>query len=269
MKIPEILLIESVQKPGNLARVLTVIGEEGVLVEHLAVVRREGNRTVWEVTLELDPGAAPRLEARINELSHAKVLGRSDRVFNRHRGGKIRTESAIEIGSQQILRDVYTPGVARVCLAIHDDPSLAREFTAIHRTVAIVTDGTAVLGLGDIGPVAGMPVMEGKAALMASLAGLSGVPILLDEKDPDRMVEAIAAIAPSFGAIQLEDISAPRCFEVEEKLRERLSVPVLHDDQHGTAVVTLAAVRNAGRRVHQRLSVSTVGQVGLGAAGIG
>jgi len=269
MKIPEILLIESIQKPGNLARVLTVIGEEGVLVEHLAVVRREGDRTVWEVTLELDPGMAPRLEARINELSHARVLGRSDRVFNRHRGGKIRTESSIEIGSQQILRDVYTPGVARVCLAIQENPALAREFTAIHRTVAIVTDGTAILGLGDIGPVAGMPVMEGKAALMASLADLSGVPILLDETQPDRMVEAIVAIAPSFGAIQLEDISAPRCFEVEEKLRERLDIPVLHDDQHGTAVVTLAAVRNAGRRVHQRLSVSTVGQVGLGAAGIG
>ena len=269
MKIPEILLVESVQKPGNLAKILTVIGEEGVVVEHLAVVRREQNRTVWEMTLELDPGMAPRLESRINALPHAKVLGRSDRVFNRHRGGKIRTESAIEIGSQQILRDVYTPGVARVCLAIRDDPALAREFTAIGRTVAIVTNGTAVLGLGDIGPVPGMPVMEGKAALMASLAGLSGVPILVDEKDPARLAGVVAAIAPSFGAIQLEDIAAPACFEVEETLRARLGIPVLHDDQHGTAVVTLAAVRNAGRRVDQRLSVSTVGQVGLGAAGIG
>jgi malate dehydrogenase (oxaloacetate-decarboxylating) len=212
---------------------------------------------------------APQLEARINELPHANVLGRSDRVFNRHRGGKIRTTSAIEIGSQQILRDVYTPGVARVCLAIRDNPAMARDFTAIGRTVAIVTNGTAVLGLGDIGAVPGMPVMEGKAALMASLAGLSGVPILIQEKDPARLVEVVAAIAPSFGAIQLEDIAAPECFEIEDALRARLDIPVLHDDQHGTAVVTLAAVRNAGRRVDQRLSVSTVGQVGLGAAGIG
>lgn len=269
MKIPEILLVESVQKPGNLARILTVIGEEGVVVEHLASIRREADRTVWEITLELDPGIAPRLEARINELPDAKVLGRSDRVFTRHRGGKIRTASTIEIGSQQILRDIYTPGVARVCLAIRDDPARAREFTAISRTVAIVTNGTAILGLGDIGPVAGMPVMEGKAALMASLAGLSGVPILVEEKDPARLADVVAAIAPSFGAIQLEDIAAPACFEVENRLRARLGIPVLHDDQHGTAVVTLAAVRNAGRRVDQRLSVSTVGQVGLGAAGIG
>ncbi len=269
MKIPEILLVESVQKPGNLARILTVIGEEGVVVEHLAAVRREANRTVWEITLELDPGAAPRLESRINGLPDATVLGRSDRVFTRHRGGKIRTASTIEIGSQQILRDIYTPGVARVCLAIRDDPERAREFTAISRTVAIVTNGTAILGLGDIGPVAGMPVMEGKAALMASLAGLSGVPILVDEKDPRRIVDVVSAIAPSFGAIQLEDIAAPACFEIEAELRARLRIPVLHDDQHGTAVVTLAAVRNAGRRVDQRLSTSTVGQVGLGAAGIG
>jgi malate dehydrogenase (oxaloacetate-decarboxylating) len=156
-----------------------------------------------------------------------------------------------------------------VCLAIRDDPALAREFTGIGNTVAIVTNGTAVLGLGAIGAVAGMPVMEGKAALMASLAGLSGVPILIEERDPAKLVEVVAAIAPSFGAIQLEDIAAPACFEIEASLRARLRIPVLHDDQHGTAVVTLAAVRNAGRRVDQRLSVSSVGQVGLGAAGIG
>jgi malate dehydrogenase (oxaloacetate-decarboxylating) len=269
MKIPEILLIESVHQPGSLARILSVIGEEGLVVEHLASLRREQDRTTWEITLEMDPAAGAHLEERINALPTARVLGRSDRVFNRHRGGKIRTVSAIDIGSPQILRDVYTPGVARVCLAIRDNPALARDYTAIGRTVAIVTNGTAVLGLGDIGPLAGMPVMEGKAALMASLGGLSAVPILVDEKDPARLVEIIAAIALSFGAIQLEDIAAPACFEVEDALRARLRIPVLHDDQHGTAVVTLAAVRNAGRQAGKRLSVSTVGQIGLGAAGIG
>jgi malate dehydrogenase (oxaloacetate-decarboxylating) len=269
MKIPEILLVESERRPGSLASILAVIGEEGLVVEHLAAVRRDQDRTVWEITLEMEASAGPRLQQRIDALPTARLLGRSDRVFNRHRGGKIRTVSTLDIGSLQILRDVYTPGVARVCLAIRDEPALARDFTAIARTVAIVTNGTAVLGLGDIGPLAGLPVMEGKAALMAGLAGLSGVPILVDEKDPAKLVEVIAAIAPSFGAIQLEDIAAPACFEVEDALRARLDIPVLHDDQHGTAVVALAAVRNAGRQAGQRLSQSVVGQVGLGAAGIG
>ncbi|MFU8820673.1 MAG: NAD(P)-dependent malic enzyme [Gammaproteobacteria bacterium] len=269
MKIPEILLIESERRPGSLASILAVIGEQGLVVEHLASLRRDQDKTTWEVTLEMDPAAGVRLEERINALPNARVVGRSDRVFNRHRGGKIRTVSTLDIGSLQILRDVYTPGVARVCLAIRDNPALAREYTAIGRTVAIVTNGTAVLGLGDIGALAGMPVMEGKAALMASLGGLSAVPILVEEKDPARLIEIVAAIAPSFGAIQLEDIAAPACFEVEDALRARLSIPVLHDDQHGTAVVALAAVRNAGRQAGRRLSVSTVGQVGLGAAGIG
>jgi malate dehydrogenase (oxaloacetate-decarboxylating) len=269
MKIPEILLIESEHRPGSLASILAVIGEEGLVVEHLASLRREQDKTVWEITLEMDPAAGRHLGERIDALPNARLLGRSDRVFNRHRGGKIRTVSTLEIGSPQILRDVYTPGVARVCLAIRDEPALARQFTAIGHTVAIVTNGTSVLGLGDIGALAGMPVMEGKAALMASLGGLSGVPILVQEKDPARLTEIIAAIAPSFGAIQLEDIAAPACFEVEDALRAQLDIPVLHDDQHGTAVVALAAVRNAGRQAGQRLSQSTVGQVGLGAAGIG
>ncbi len=171
--------------------------------------------------------------------------------------------------SLQELRDIYTPGVARVCLAIQDDPTLVRRYTNIDRTVAIITNGTAILGLGDIGPVAGLPVMEGKAALMAKLSDLSGIPILIKEKDPQRLIEVIAAIAPSFGAIQLEDIAAPACFEVEEGLRRRLNQPVLHDDQHGTAVVTLAALESAVSRLGLDIRESIVGQIGLGAAGIG
>jgi malate dehydrogenase (oxaloacetate-decarboxylating) len=269
MKIPEILLIESEHKPGSLARILTVLGEAGLVVEHLVVVRREQGRTIWEITIDLEEGADRSVFDRIDALPNARVIGKSDRVFNRHRGGKIRTVSSQEIGSLQMLRDLYTPGVARVCLAIQKDPDLAWDYTNVGNTVAIVTDGSAVLGLGNIGALPGLPVMEGKAALFASLAGISGVPILVDSQNPRTVIDTVMAIAPSFGAIQLEDIGAPNCFEVESELTARLPIPVLHDDQHGTAVVALAAVRNAGRISGQRLSKSLVGQVGLGAAGYG
>ena len=196
-------------------------------------------------------------------------MGKSDRVLNRHRGGKIRMQPALPITTTQILRDVYTPGVARVCLAIRDDPAKANLYTNLPNTVAVVTNGTAVLGLGDIGPLAGLPVMEGKAALFATLVGITAVPILVDTRDPARVVDTVTAIAPSFGAIQLEDIAAPECFEIEAELVRRLDRPVLHDDQHGTAVVALAALLTAMRRVGGRLQDRTVGQVGMGAAGLG
>jgi malate dehydrogenase (oxaloacetate-decarboxylating) len=157
--------------------------------------------------------------------------------------------------------------VAEVCLRIANDPALARQYTAISHLVAIVTDGTAVLGLGDIGPVAAMPVMEGKAMLMETLVGLSGVPVLLDTKDVDAIVETVANIAPTYAAIQLEDISAPRCFEIEERLQRRLDIPVMHDDQHGTAVVTTAALITACRLDGMSLEKALIGQIGLGAAG--
>jgi malate dehydrogenase (oxaloacetate-decarboxylating) len=206
---------------------------------------------------------------RLAALPNARFIGKSDRVFNRHRGGKIRTIASVPINAPQVLRDIYTPGVARVCLAIRKDPEKAHELTARDRTVAIVTNGTAVLGLGDIGALAGLPVMEGKAALLADLADLSGVPLLLAEREPQRVVDAIAAVEMAFGAIQLEDFAAPECFEIEQRLRERLAKPVLHDDQHGTAVVTLAALMTASRRVGRELRDAVVGQIGLGAAGTG
>lgn len=269
MKIPEILLIESHHKPGSLARILQVIGDAGLVVEHLNAVRRDQDKTVWEITLDLDEDRDRDLYEKIDALPNARLLGKSDRVFNRHRGGKIHMGSRLPLATLQELRDIYTPGVARVCLAIRDNPWLAREYTYLNNTVAVVTNGTAILGLGDIGPVPGMPVMEGKAALFDKLVGLSGVPILLDETDPARLADHIAAMAPSFGAIQLEDIAAPACFELEESLRDRLDQPVLHDDQHGTAVVTLAALMSAVERVGGRLAQSRIGQVGLGSAGIG
>ncbi|MGH8242732.1 MAG: ACT domain-containing protein, partial [Steroidobacteraceae bacterium] len=266
MKIPEILMIETVHQPGSLAKVLQVIADAGLTIDHLQALRREQGRTLWEITLEMDEEADRSLYGRIDALPVARFVGKSDRVFDRHRGGKIRTESAIAITTQQVLRDIYTPGVARVCLAIHKDPALAWEYTSLANSVAIVTNGTAVLGLGNIGALAGLPVMEGKAALFATLVGIHAVPILLDETDPARCIEHVAAIASGFGAIQLEDFAAPSCFEIEAGLRARLGRPVLHDDQHGTAVVALAAALNATRRAGRELSGCVVGQVGLGAA---
>jgi malate dehydrogenase (oxaloacetate-decarboxylating) len=269
VKIPEILIVETVHQPGSLASVLLVIAEAGLAIEHLTALRRDQGRTLWEITLEMDEEADRSLYDRIDQLPNARFVGKSDRVFNRHRGGKIKTVASLPINTLQILRDIYTPGVARVCLAIKQDPQAAHDFTNLDNTVAIVTNGTAVLGLGNIGPLAGLPVMEGKAALFADLVGISGVPILLNETRPDRIVDMVAAMELSFGAIQLEDIAAPECFEIEQKLRERIAKPVLHDDQHGTAVVALAALTNAARQAGRSLRDSVVGQIGLGAAGTG
>ena len=269
MKIPEILIVETIHQPGSLAKVLQVIAEEGLVIEHLQALRREQGRTLWELTLEMDEEMDRSLYGRIDALPTARFVGKSDRVFNRHRGGKIAMSSRAPINTLQTLRDIYTPGVARVCLAIRDNPERAWDYTSLPNTVAVVTNGTAILGLGNIGPLAGLPVMEGKAALFASLVGINAYPILMTERDPDRVVEHICAIEQSFGAIQLEDFAAPECFAIESKLRERLDKPVLHDDQHGTAVVALAALLNAARRVGRRLEDSVSGQIGLGAAGLG
>src|SRR6266478_4911433 len=269
MKIPAILGVDAVAQPGSLARVLQVIADAGLAIEHLTALRRDQGRTLWEITLEMDEEADRSLYERIGQLPTARFVGKSDRVFNRHRGGKIRQVASLPINTQQVLRDIYTPGVARVCLAIKTDPQAAHDFTSLDITIAVITNGTAILGLGNIGPLAGLPVMEGKAALFAELAGLNGVPVLLTETEPKRVADIVSGIASSFGAIQLEDFAAPECFEIERLLRERLAVPVLHDDQHGTAVVTLAALINAARRTGIDLHASCVGQIGLGAAGAG
>ena len=190
-----------------------------------------------------------------------------DPAFAVHEGGKLQVRPTRAIESIADLALTYTPGVARVSSAIAAEPALGRRFTWAPRVVAVVSDGTAVLGLGDIGPTAALPVMEGKACLFSEFAGLSAVPVVLSTTDPDAIVETVAAIAPSFGGINLEDISAPRCFEIEERLRERLDIPVMHDDQHGTAIVVLAALRNAARCVGRPLSDLRVVVAGAGAAG--
>jgi malate dehydrogenase (oxaloacetate-decarboxylating) len=269
VKIPQVLLIEVRHAPGQLAKVLAAIGELGLTVKGLEAIGRTQDRTMWEVSLDVDPGQQQQVVEAVSQRSNGRVLGTSDRAFDKHKGGKIDVRSTVQFDDLKTLHDVYTPGVARVCLAIKDKPSLAREYTAISRTVAIVTNGTAILGLGDIGPVAGMPVMEGKAALFHEFGGISGVPILTKARTVDEVVKLVEGIAPTFGAIQLEDIAAPECFEIEDRLVESLDIPVLHDDQHGTAVVVLGALLSASRLAGFDLKSSTVGQIGLGAAGIG
>ncbi len=189
-------------------------------------------------------------------------------VFRVHEGGKLSVRSTLPLVDRESLSLAYTPGVARVCSAIHEDETLARTYTWRSRLVAVVSDGTAVLGLGNIGPLAALPVMEGKAALFSEFAGLSAVPIVLSTTDPDEIVETVERLAPSFGGINLEDISAPRCFDIETRLRERLSIPVFHDDQHGTAIVVLAALRNAARVTGRTLADLRVVVSGAGAAGV-
>jgi malate dehydrogenase (oxaloacetate-decarboxylating) len=189
-------------------------------------------------------------------------------VFRVHENGKLVIRSTLPLVDRESLSLAYTPGVAEVCLAIHEDERLARDYTWRARLVAVVSDGTAVLGLGNIGPLAALPVMEGKAALFSEFAGLNAVPVVLDTTDTNEIIETVARLAPSFGGINLEDISAPRCFEIEARLRERLDIPVFHDDQHGTAIVVLAALRNAARITGRGLDELRVVVSGAGAAGV-
>jgi malate dehydrogenase (oxaloacetate-decarboxylating) len=192
----------------------------------------------------------------------------SDPVFALHRGGKLAVASKVPLDSREDLSLAYTPGVARVCEAIAARPELVHEYTWVGRVVAVVTDGSAVLGLGNIGPLAAMPVMEGKAVLFKRFGGVDAVPICLATQDPDEIVAAVTALAPSFGGINLEDISAPRCFEIERRLAESLPIPVFHDDQHGTAIVVLAALRNAASLLGRKLAELRVVVSGAGAAGV-
>ena len=255
--------------PGTLARLLTIIAERNGSIGEIRLIREGTKAIVRDITIYTD--TIEHMEdiiAAMRANPGSQVLEVRDEVLEVHRGGKIAIRSRYKVDSLATLRRVYTPGVAQVCLQIAENPELAWQFTSISHLVAIVTDGTAILGLGDIGAVAGMPVMEGKAMLMESLVGLSGVPILLNTKDVDEIVNAVAAIAPTFSAIQLEDISAPRCFEIEERLQAMLNIPVMHDDQHGTAVVVTAALKNACRYAGIDLSKAIIGQIGLGAAGM-
>jgi len=267
-KILRTVRVHDERTPGVLARLITSVAEAGGTIGEMRLLTESSRYVVREIGIYADDAAQmERILAALAENPGTRLLEVRDEVLELHQKGKIAIRSRYKIDSLEILRRVYTPGVAEVCLKIAKDPSLARLYTSTSHLVAIVTDGTAVLGLGDIGPLAGMPVMEGKAMLMETLVGLSGMPILIDSKDPDRIVDTVAAIAPTFAAIQLEDISAPRCFGIESRLQALLDIPVMHDDQHGTAVVTTAALTVATRATGVDFGKARIGQIGLGAAG--
>ncbi|MCL6425192.1 NAD-dependent malic enzyme [Bacillus subtilis] len=264
------LMIETPSVPGNLGRVATAIGLLGGDIGEVETVKVGPNYTMRNITVQVEN------EEQLQEVIAAvQALGEgirlhtvSDEVLSAHEGGKIQMKSKMPIRSLAELGRVYTPGVADVCRLIEKEPEKASIYTTISNSVAIVTDGTAILGLGNIGSVAGMPVMEGKAALFDQLAGISGIPILLDTSDPEEIIKTVKHISPGFSGILLEDIGSPHCFEIEDRLKEELNIPVMHDDQHGTAVVTLAAAISACRSAGVDLKEAKVGQIGLGAAGV-
>ncbi len=268
MNIDTVFRIRLSYQPGQLARVAQAIGEEQGLIGELTIVDLGEHYTIRDIVVETENEQhTARIEARLRSLSGIEILSVTDAVFERHRGGKIHSTSRIALTDVSDLRTAYTPGVARVATAIHRDLKLAYEYTTLSNSVGIFTNGTRVLGLGDIGPVPSLPVMEGKAVLYDRFVGLSATPILLSTKDVDKFVETVVQIAPSFGGIHLEDIRSPDCYQIEEELIKRLKKPVMHDDQHGTAVAALSAVINACTLANLPLEHAVVGQIGLGAAG--
>jgi malate dehydrogenase (oxaloacetate-decarboxylating) len=263
------LRVQISHQPGMLGKVTSAIGAAGATIGAIDLVRIEGPNTIRDITVETAAASDwPLLTEAVNGIAGARVLDTVDRTFLMHAGGKVEMHSKSPLATRDDLSMAYTPGVARVSRAIQHDPEKAFEYTIKHNTVAVVSDGTAVLGLGDIGPRAAMPVMEGKAMLFKEFAGVDAFPVCLDTKDANEIVSVVKAIAPGFGGINLEDISAPRCFEIEDRLKAELDIPVFHDDQHGTAVVVLAALLNAATLTGRRIEETRTVIVGLGAAGV-
>jgi malate dehydrogenase (oxaloacetate-decarboxylating) len=263
------LRVEIDHRPGMLGKVASAIGDSGGTIGSVDLVALEGGHTLRDITVDTsgdEHGVA--IVAAVDAVDGATVIDSTDRTLRMHVGGKIEQRNKHPLKTRDDLSMAYTPGVARVCMAIHADRDKAFQYTIKRNTVAVVSDGSAVLGLGDIGPEAAMPVMEGKCMLFKEFAGVDAFPICLSTKDPDAIVATVEAIAPGLGGINLEDISAPRCFEIEERLRASLEIPVFHDDQHGTAVVVLAALLNAVKITGRRLEDLHVLIVGLGAAGV-
>jgi malate dehydrogenase (oxaloacetate-decarboxylating) len=257
------------QQPGSFARVARAIGDAGAEPGAVDLVRVEGGRVVRDITfLCADAAHGESVVEAVRALEDVAVDSVSDRTFLMHVGGKIEVGGKVPVKTRDDLSMVYTPGVARVSTAIHEDPCKAWTLTIKANTVAVVSDGSAVLGLGDIGPAAAMPVMEGKAMLFKELAGVDAFPLCVDSNDVEDIVTFVKMLAPTFGGVNLEDIAAPRCFEIERRLRAELDIPVFHDDQHGTAIVVLAALLNALRVVGKRVEDTRVVIVGAGAAGV-
>lgn len=254
---------------GMLASITQAIASRGGNIGHIDLISRSHKLSIREISVDaVSSEHAESIVQAVKELDQVAVLNVYDRTFNLHRGGKISIESKLGLNNQEDLAMAYTPGVGRICNAIAEDPEKLYSLTIKQNTVAIVTDGSAVLGLGNLGPGASLPVMEGKAMLFKEFAGIDAFPICLDTQDPDIIVETVKHIAPVFGGVNLEDISAPRCFEVEARLQRELDIPIFHDDQHGTAIVTLAALINALKLVKKSLEEVRIVMNGAGAAGI-
>ena len=269
-KIAKTLRVMILDKPGYLGQLTMAIGMAGSNIGDIRLISMGLTHNRRELTIYVD--SDDHLEEILDNLSKVQgiiVEEVIDLVRQLHEGGKLQMKSRLPIKTIGDIRKIYTPGVAVICRDIQKKPELAYKYTCIPNQVAIVTNGTAILGLGDIGAVAGMPVMEGKAVLFDHLVGISGIPILVPSRDPAVVIETVKNIAPTFGAIKLEDIAAPGCFEIEEVLDQALDIPVMHDDQHGTAVVVLASLLNATRFTGLMLSKSVIGVIGLGAAGMG
>jgi malate dehydrogenase (oxaloacetate-decarboxylating) len=260
--------VDIANRPGMLAKVTSVIGEKGGNIGAIDIVRAEKEELTRDITINTrSDDHAQSILQELREIGGVDVVNVSDRTFLMHLGGKLEIESKSPLKTRDQLSMAYTPGVARVCEAVHETPEDAHRLTIKNNTVAVVSDGTAVLGLGDIGAEAAIPVMEGKAQLLKEFADVNGFPICLDTTDVNEIVDTVRRLAPVFGGINLEDIAAPRCFAIEERLKEELDIPVFHDDQHGTAVVTVAALLNALQIVDKELGDITVAMVGIGAAG--
>lgn len=261
--------VELPNRVGELAKVLSTIADAGGDLGAIDLVDTGPDRTVRDITVGArDSGHGREIVEAVGRLRSVRVVSASDQVFLVHLGGKVEVKSKVPLRTRADLSMAYTPGVARVCMAIHADPAAARNLTIKRNSVAVVTDGSAVLGLGDIGPLAAMPVMEGKALLFKEFGGVDAWPVCIDSRDTDEIIRIVQAIAPTYGAINLEDISAPRCFEIEDRLNELLDIPVFHDDQHGTAIVVLGALINALKVVGKEPAAIRVVVAGAGAAGV-
>ena len=261
--------VELVNAPGALGKLATAIGEAGGNIAALDMIEGDSACIVEDITvLAVDEEHVAKIRDAVDAVDGVTVRSVRDRTFAMHVGGKIEVTSKVPLVTRDDLSMAYTPGVARVCTAIEENPAEVHKYTIKRNTVAIVTDGTAVLGLGNIGPHASLPVMEGKAMLFKEFAGIDAFPICLNVQSAEELIETVQRLEPVFGGINLEDIAAPRCFEVEDKLRASLDIPVFHDDQHGTAVVVLAALRNALKIVDKKMDDLKVVIAGVGAAGV-
>jgi len=264
-----LIRLEILSKPGMLGKVTLAIGKAGGDIGAIDIVGFGKGTVIRDVAVDVsDVETGQRVVEEVKKVRGVRVLNVTDRTFRIHQGGKIEVKNKISLNTREELSMVYTPGVARICMAIHEDREKAYDLTIKKNTIAIVTDGTAVLGLGDIGPQAALPVMEGKAMLFKEFGDVNAFPICLNTKDPEEIVSAVKWISPGFGGINLEDISSPRCFETESRLKKELDIPVFHDDQHGTAVVILAGLFNALKIVGKGFGNIRVVVSGLGAAGI-